>query len=100
MKRTARNTKTISLGEAIDGFLESYNLKRKYNETGLIGSWEKIMGKTIASRTEKIYIKDKTLFLKISSAPLRQELVLAKSHLIKRINKEMGLELIDEVIFN
>ncbi len=100
LKNTARNTRTISLGEALEGFLESYNLKAKYNETGLISSWERIMGKTIASRTEKVYIKERTLFLKISSAPLRQELLLAKSQLIKLINKEMQQELIDEVIFN
>jgi hypothetical protein len=100
LKNNIRNTRTVSLNEALDGFLESYNLRAKFNETGLITSWEKIMGKTIASRTEKIYIKDKTLFLKISSSPLRQELLLAKSHLIKLINKEMNQELIDDVILN
>ncbi len=99
LKNTSRNTRTISLSEALEGFLESYNLKAKFNETGLIGSWEKIMGKTISNRTEKIYIRDRTLFLKISSSPLRQELLLAKSQLIKLVNREMNQDLIEEVVF-
>ncbi|KPM49280.1 DUF721 domain-containing protein [Jiulongibacter sediminis] len=99
VKPTSRRTKAVSLKDAIDGFLESFNLQTKYSETHLIVSWEKLMGKTIASRTEKIYIRDNKLFLKISSSPLRQELVMAKSKLIKLINKEMGNYPVEDVIF-
>ncbi|MGR3809161.1 DUF721 domain-containing protein [Jiulongibacter sp. NS-SX5] len=99
MKPSKRNTKAVSLKDAIDGFLESFNLQSKYSETHLIVSWEKIMGKTIASRTEKIYIRDKKLFLKISSSPLRQELLMAKSKLISLINKELGNHPVEDVVF-
>ena len=99
MKDFTRNTKTVQLKEALNGFLDTYGLKPKYNETNLIASWEKIMGTTIASRTEKIYIKDRTLFLKISSSPLRQELMLAKSKMIELINKEIGHHLVEELVF-
>ena len=99
MKVNARSTKTVPLQEAINSFLESFNLTAKYNEAQLVSSWDKIMGKAIANRTESIYIKNGILYLKISSAPLRQELSLAKSKLIKLINEEMGKSLIDEVLF-
>ncbi|MCR9066454.1 MAG: DUF721 domain-containing protein [Cytophagales bacterium] len=89
----------MPLKEAIDAFLDSFNLKTKYSETHLIASWEKMMGKTIAVRTEKIYLRDRTLFLKISSAPLRQELVLAKSKLIERINRDLDNLKVEEIVF-
>lgn len=99
MKRNTRNNEAIPLKDALNAFLESFNMTSKYNETSLVASWEKIMGQTIASRTEAIYVQRSTLFLRISSAPLRQELVMAKTKLITLINKEMGKELVTEVVF-
>jgi hypothetical protein len=99
MKRSARYREAQPLKEALNAFLDTFNLTSKYNETSLVASWEKIMGQTIASRTEKIYVSSGTLFLRIYSAPLRQELVMAKSKLITLINKEMGKELVNEVVF-
>jgi hypothetical protein len=99
VKRNPRNNQAVPLKDALNAFMDSFNLTSKYNETSLVASWEKIMGQTIASRTEKIYVRSGTLFLGISSAPLRQELIMAKSKLISLINKEMGKELVNEVVF-
>jgi flagellar motor protein MotB len=96
---TARNTKSIPLKDAFESFLDVYNLKSKFNETYLVAYWEKIMGVTIARRTEKIYIKNNTLFLRLNSAALAQELVLAKSKMISLLNQEIGQELISDVVF-
>jgi hypothetical protein len=96
---TARNTKSIPLKDAFESFLDVYNLKSKFNETYLVAYWEKIMGVTIARRTDKIYIKNNTLFLRLNSAALAQELVLAKSKMISLLNQEIGQELISDVVF-
>ena len=85
--------------DAFESFLKVYNLKSKFNETYLVAYWEKIMGASIAKRTEKIYIKNGVLFIRISSAPLSQELLLAKSKLIQLLNAEIGETVISDVIF-
>ncbi len=85
--------------EAIDAFLNTFKLKKKFNETYLVAYWEQMMGKSIASRTEKIFVHNRTLFLKISSAPLRQELMMAKTRLVELINSEIGEDTVDEVVF-
>jgi predicted nucleic acid-binding Zn ribbon protein len=95
----SRSTKATPLKEAIDEFLKSFKLTQKYNETYVIAHWEQIMGKSIATRTEKIFVKNGVLYLKISSAPLRSELLMAKSKMIKLLNQEMQNELIKEVVF-
>ena len=99
MSYTSRNTKSIPMKDAFESFLKVYNLKSKFNETYLVAYWEKIMGASIAKRTEKIYIKNGVLFIRISSAPLSQELLLAKSKLIQLLNAEIGETVISEVIF-
>lgn len=99
MSKTSRNTKAVSASEAFDSFLNAYNLKTKFNETFLITYWEKIVGATIATRTEKIYINKETLFLRISSAALRQDLVLSKTRLIDLLNTEAGSIIVKDIVF-
>ena len=99
MSASARKTKSQTVGEAFEAFLNAYKLKSKFNETYLVTYWEKLMGVSIAQRTEKIYISKGVLFIRISSAPLRQELVLAKSRIISLLNAEMGEEIIKDIVF-
>ncbi len=99
MSVTARKTKAQTVGEAFEAFLKAYKLQSKFNESYLVTYWEKLMGVSIAQRTEKIYISKGVLFLRISSSPLRQELVLAKSRIISLLNSEIGEEIIKDVVF-
>ena len=79
--------------------LRDYNLAGKFDEKRLIESWGKVMGKVVANRTTKIYIKNSVLFVEVSSAPLRNELNMSKSKVLALINKEVGEGIVNEVIF-
>jgi hypothetical protein len=57
------------------------------------------MGKTIGDRTSSLYIKDKKLFVKITSGPVKKELQLNKSKVIALIETEVGKGIVDEVVF-
>ena len=94
-----RNSDVLTLKECIDELLKQYRLKSKFNQVNLIASWEKIMGKTISTRTEKIFFKDKTLFVQLNSAPLKHQLMAAKGKVIELVNKEFEEQLIDDVKF-
>ena len=97
--RSNRNAEVHTLGEIIEEMLNTYRLKGKYNETRLISSWEKIMGKPIASRTLKLFIKDKKLYVKLNSAPLKNELNLSKTKVIDLLHAELGTKVVDEIVF-
>ncbi|MFS8617089.1 MAG: DUF721 domain-containing protein [Solitalea sp.] len=88
-----------SLKEAIDLLLETYRIKGKFQETAIVAHWEEIMGKTIASRTTELYIRDQKLFLKLSSSVLRNELQMARQKIIDLLNARAGSEVIREVVF-
>ncbi|MBY0424906.1 MAG: DUF721 domain-containing protein [Cytophagales bacterium] len=96
---TSRKAGTLSLKDCIGNMLESYKIQQKYDETFLINSWESMMGKAIASRTSKIFIKDKTLYVTLTSAPLKNELNLGKTKIVKFLNEQAGKEMITEVAF-
>jgi predicted nucleic acid-binding Zn ribbon protein len=98
-KPTSRSSKAISVGDAIKELLKFYQLEGKYNETYVVANWERIMGKTIASRTEKVYFKNKLMFIKISSSTLKKDLMLSKQNIINLVNKEIGENVVEDVVF-
>jgi len=57
------------------------------------------MGPTIASRTARMFIKKKTLYVNMNSAPLKQELNMSKAKVLKLIHQKVGIDIIDDVKF-
>lgn len=98
-RASTRNTENLSLGQAIDKLISLYHLEGKLNEAAISDIWEELLGKPIAMRTSEIYLKKSILFLKIESAPLKNELWLAKESLLKKLNEKLGKNSIKEIRF-
>ncbi|HOB83989.1 MAG TPA: DUF721 domain-containing protein [Bacteroidales bacterium] len=93
-----RRSKTISLAEAIQDYVREMNLEKGLNETALISSWEEIVGKAIASRTSKIYIKDQVLYVHLKSSVVRNELLMLRQALKEKLNARSGTEVIKDIV--
>ena len=87
------------LKEAIEQLLKVYKLKRKFDETSLIAAWPELMGKAVANRTSQLYIRDRKLFIRVESSVLKNELVMIRSEIVKRMNERAGSKVLDEIIF-
>ncbi|MCK5369623.1 MAG: DUF721 domain-containing protein [Cyclobacteriaceae bacterium] len=98
-KYSERKSETSSVKEAIDAMLDTYKLRGKFNENKLINSWESMMGKPISRRTEKLFIKEKVLFVKLNSAPLRHELTISKTKVLEIIHRNFDKTLVTDVKF-
>lgn len=93
-----RRSKTISLAEAMKDYIREMNLEGKLNEVHLINSWEEIVGKVIASRTTKIYIRDQVLHVHLNSSVVRNELLMLRESLRKKLNEAAGSEVIKDIV--
>ncbi|HCI56106.1 MAG TPA: DUF721 domain-containing protein [Bacteroidales bacterium] len=93
-----RRSKTISLAEAMNDYISDMKIGSKLKEIEIIDSWEKIVGKAIASRTSKASIKDGVLTVYIKSSVVKNELMMIREALREKINKEVGSEIIKEII--
>ena len=93
-----RSAQPSPVGDAIRDMLKAYHIEDRFDETQLITSWEKVMGVPIAKRTSKIYIRDKKLFVYLTSAPLKHELNMSKDKILVLLAKEFGRPLINEVV--
>ena len=63
------------IGKLIRTFLRQESLESPLNEQRLINSWAEILGPTIASYTRELYIRNQILYVHLTSAALRQELM-------------------------
>ncbi|MCY7291975.1 MAG: DUF721 domain-containing protein [Ferruginibacter sp.] len=88
----------LSIGEALQQFLNKSKLKSGMQAMQIEDVWEKIMGKTVAKYTDKLQIIGSTLFVTTTVAPLKNELLYQKEKIIEMVNKELGEKTIKEVV--
>ena len=90
---------TQSFKEVFSQFLKEEHLDDKFHEQQLINSWKKIMGRTIAGRTTKIFVKKRTLYVELSSAALKEEMNRSRKLVLTRISEQSEKMIVDEVKF-
>lgn len=93
-----RDKNSISLGEAIAQFLQEYKSSDKLKEAKINNEWAKIVGPVFARHTVNLYLKQRYLYVRMDAASVKHELYMAKSILIKALNKELGEEVIEKII--
>lgn len=86
------------LGDAIREMVEAYKLESRLDEVSLVNSWEKVTGKLIGKYTRSIYIKNRKLYVRIDSPSLKNEISYAKSRIVDGLNKEVGKQVVDELV--
>lgn len=94
-----RRSNTQSLTEVLRKFMRSEGLETPLNQYRLVQAWPQIMGDGIAHYTEEVFIKNQTLFVKISSSVLRNDLYLSRATLVKRLNEHVGAQVITDIHF-
>jgi len=97
--RSNRKSNLSTVSESIQELLKAYRIERKFDATQLTSSWEKLMGEPIAKRTNKLFVKNRTLFVELNSAALKHELNLSKSKIMTIFEEEFGRKLIDDIVF-
>jgi predicted nucleic acid-binding Zn ribbon protein len=94
-----RRSNTENLGSILQQALKELNIEQKIKEVRLVKSWETVVGKTVNRYTRNLYVKDKTLHVYLHSSVVRQELVMLKQDIVKRLNEQAGENLINDIVF-
>ena len=94
-----RRNNAEQIGDVIRYFLRQQGLESPLNEYRLVQAWEDMVGPAIARYTDNLYIKNQTLYVHLTSAVLRQELMMARELLIKNLNRAVGAQVIVNIVF-
>jgi len=99
MNEFKRNSNEAPLKEVIDKLLKAYRLDGKMKEMDVLAAWPEMMGIAVANRTKELFIRNKTLIVKMDSSVMRDELSHGKQVIIERVNQQAGCEIINDVWF-
>lgn len=87
------------IGKLIQQFLRQESLESPLNEQRLLSAWSEVLGPTIASYTGEMYIRNQILYVHLTSAALRQELMMGRDLLVRNLNTHVGATVITNIIF-
>ena len=87
------------IGKLIQQFLRQESLESPLNEQRLLDAWPQILGPAIASYTKELYIRNQILYVHLTSAAFRQELMMGRELLVRNLNQKVGATVITNIIF-
>ena len=90
-----RDVKSIS--DLLNVYLRQEGLETPLLQRRAIDAWTQVVGTGVARYTGDKFIKNQTMFVKILSPALRQDLSMMRTQLVKRINEAVGSQVIADV---
>jgi hypothetical protein len=94
-----RKSEVQDISETFNEMLDAFKIRTKYNQANIIDSWKELMGEAIHRQTKELFFSNKKLFVRIVSASLKQELSMHKTMVLDKLNKHLGENMVEEVIF-
>lgn len=92
------NTKHLS--EVLKIFKNKRNLAKGLNQVEVKRAWEEQMGPAIQKYTVQVSFNKGTLYVRLNSSVLREELSYGKSKIIENLNQSLGQELIKKIVLS
>jgi len=93
-----RKSHTQKLGDVIRECLHDLRIERKLKEVHLVSQWEAMMGRTVASRTDRIYIRNRILYIHVTSSVLKSELLMMRQEIINKLNENAREVLVEQIV--
>ncbi len=93
-----RRTNSEAIGDILRQYLRQQGLESPLNEYRLIQGWSHVMGPIIARYTKDLTIRNQTLYIRISSPAVRQEILMQRQELTNRLNAYVGAQVITNII--
>ncbi len=95
-----RKTNDEPLADVLKQMVKVMKLGDNLNKTKIESLWEEKMGRTIATYTREIRLRDKVLYVTIESASLRSQLHFGREKIRQLFNNEIGEDFLKEVIIS
>ena len=84
----------------LDIFLKKNNLEKGLLDLEVKRAWHELMENGVSNYTTDVSLKNKTLYIKLSSPALKEELSYGKEKLMKLINERFKKKIIQKIVLN
>ena len=93
-----KKNNTENVGGVILQFLRDTGLETPLNEHRLIQAWGTVLGPAVSKYTKELRIYNQVLFVTVSSAAMRNELMMRRTELVSRLNSHVGAQVITQIV--
>lgn len=87
------------LGAVLEELFDRLGYRRPMDEARAVDAWPRVAGAAVAGVTERAWMRDGRLFVKVRSAPWRHQLHLQREGWRHRLNQHLGRDIVEEVVF-
>jgi hypothetical protein len=94
-----RRSQSQSLDEILGGFLREEGLETPLNQHRIVSAWPKVMGEGINQYTGSIFIKNQTLYVQIKSPVLKNDLMMGRQNIVRKLNEYVNAQVITSIVF-
>ena len=93
------NTEFVTISQVVKQLIAQSPYSHKLEEASIVCAWKQVMPSIVLQRTEQTFVKQNKLFIKIRSAPLRQELQNSKAKVLQLVREAASACLITDIAF-
>lgn len=86
-----------TLKDLIGEMLKNTGMDKRFNELEVIECYKNAVGDILARKTREVYLKDRTLVIKMDSGVLKQELYFEKKKVLKLINEQLQSPFLEDI---
>ena len=90
--------KSEAISDVLQRFLRQEGLETPLAQYRLIQAWPQVTGKAVANAPAELYIKNQTLYARLTSAVLRSELMMQRQALAYALNQAVQKQVITDVV--
>jgi hypothetical protein len=87
-----------SISEVLKEFIQVNKLEQGMDKVDVEQAWKNLMGKGVNNYTQEVILKGTTLYVKLTSAVLREELSYGRQKIIAMLNEELRKEVVKELV--
>lgn len=88
-----------TMRDALLAFLREEGLETPLLEYRVVQAWSEVMGATISRYTRQVFVREGKLQVQLTSAPLRQNLMMEHKRIAQKLNDFVGSYVISDVSF-
>ncbi|MDR2534072.1 MAG: DUF721 domain-containing protein [Tannerellaceae bacterium] len=94
-----RRSNPEPLGNILNDFFSSNDaLRQRILVMRVQRAWGELLGPSVMKYTGSVYVRNRALYVSLTSSVLRSELMLNREELIRRLNNHAGGEVIVDIV--
>jgi predicted nucleic acid-binding Zn ribbon protein len=94
----SRSNSAKRLGDLVTSIVQQYGQEDRLIEAQVSNAWADVAGSDVASVTDAVWMKGRELHVRVLSPVWRAELFLRREQIRKKINEQVGRDVVDSIV--